>query len=178
MNRTSPCLNIQTETLLSFKAGNRKAFEQLYDVYSPMLYGIISRIVGIQQYADEVLQQSFIALWQNRGTYIPGQERIFFRLIGYARKIAASFPRIVENVENISQIANPNLSDNVYTVAAQKNHPEKGSVAGEIYQQKIVEVMYMSECTYDIMQKNGTDRRDLIVKIKIAVSKLKTAVVV
>ncbi|KQQ87828.1 sigma-70 family RNA polymerase sigma factor [Massilia sp. Leaf139] len=48
---------------------DRIAFHALYEASSPRLYGLALRILGRRELAEEVLQDSFIAIWHAAGTY-------------------------------------------------------------------------------------------------------------
>lgn len=45
------------------------AFRALYDASSPKLYGLALRILGRRELAEEVLQESFVAIWHSAGNY-------------------------------------------------------------------------------------------------------------
>ncbi len=45
------------------------AFRSLYDATSPKLFGFALRILSKRELAEEVLQESFVAIWNNAGTY-------------------------------------------------------------------------------------------------------------
>ena len=45
-------------------AGDESAFALLYDRYSPMLFGMLMRILQDSQAAEEVLQDIFLQLWR------------------------------------------------------------------------------------------------------------------
>jgi len=48
---------------------DRTAFRSLYDASSPRLYGLALRILGRRELAEEVLQESFVAIWHHAGEY-------------------------------------------------------------------------------------------------------------
>jgi RNA polymerase sigma factor (sigma-70 family) len=48
---------------------DRAAFRSLYDASSPRLYGLALRILGRRELAEEVLQESFVAIWHHAGEY-------------------------------------------------------------------------------------------------------------
>ena len=52
-------------------AANRDAaaFRSLYDATSPKLSGFALRILIKRELAEEVMQESFVAIWNNAGTY-------------------------------------------------------------------------------------------------------------
>ncbi|MET0265004.1 MAG: sigma-70 family RNA polymerase sigma factor [Duganella sp.] len=45
------------------------AFRALYDATSPKLFGFALRILTKRELAEEVLQESFVAIWHNAGSY-------------------------------------------------------------------------------------------------------------
>ena len=45
------------------------AIEPLYERYSPILYAMACRMVGDQNVAQELLQDTFVAVWQHAGSY-------------------------------------------------------------------------------------------------------------
>ena len=46
-----------------------QAFRSLYDTTSPKLFGFALRILIKRELAEEVLQESFVSVWNNAGTY-------------------------------------------------------------------------------------------------------------
>lgn len=49
-----------------------EAFRSLYDASSPRLYGLALRILGRRELAEEVVQESFVAIWHSAGHYESG----------------------------------------------------------------------------------------------------------
>ena len=45
------------------------ALKLLYDQIASRLYGLALRIVGNKEWAEDVLQESFLGIWRNAGTY-------------------------------------------------------------------------------------------------------------
>lgn len=48
---------------------DRKAFALLYEAASPRLYAVALRVLQRPAWADEVLQESFVAIWHNAARY-------------------------------------------------------------------------------------------------------------
>ena len=48
-------------------AGDESALSTIYDRYSAMLFGMLTRILQDRQAAEEVLQDLFLQLWRNAG---------------------------------------------------------------------------------------------------------------
>jgi RNA polymerase sigma factor (sigma-70 family) len=49
-----------------------EAFRKLYDAASPKLFGFVLRILNKRESAEEVLQESFVSIWNNAAGYQPG----------------------------------------------------------------------------------------------------------
>jgi len=49
--------------------GSRKAFAELYDATKSKLFAVSLRIVRERHIAEEVLQDSFVSIWNNAGKY-------------------------------------------------------------------------------------------------------------
>ncbi|RDC62189.1 RNA polymerase sigma factor [Adhaeribacter pallidiroseus] len=60
----------------------------LYDAYAPVLMGLITRIVRSAPTAELVLQETFLAIWQQRATYKPDQCGLLTWLIMVAKETA------------------------------------------------------------------------------------------
>ena len=61
----------EKELLLLLKDGHEPAFEKIYNLYSSRLFGNIYKIVKSESTAQELLQEVFIKLWNNRANIDP-----------------------------------------------------------------------------------------------------------
>ncbi len=60
-----------TELLLATGRGDREAFAELYRQCSPQLFGVALRIVRERARAEDVLQESFVAVWRRARDFDP-----------------------------------------------------------------------------------------------------------
>ncbi len=71
---------INQETYQSLVHGLRSKekgiISRLYDHYADALYGIILRIVKNESVAQEILQLTFVKIWQNSEKYDPSKGRL------------------------------------------------------------------------------------------------------
>lgn len=67
--------DIQNIKLL--KEGDKSALYRLYEKYSGALYGVILRMCKEQDLAQEILQDTFIKVWQQIASYDPEKGRFY-----------------------------------------------------------------------------------------------------
>ncbi|TAM96598.1 MAG: hypothetical protein EPN39_13415, partial [Chitinophagaceae bacterium] len=51
------------------KQGQEEAYSYLYDHYSAALFGVILRIIMLQEEAEDILQEVFIKIYHHIGNY-------------------------------------------------------------------------------------------------------------
>lgn len=62
---------IRSELICAIAQGDRHAFEQLYKLASPKLFAVALRMLRRHAWAEEVLHDSFIIVWQQAASYNP-----------------------------------------------------------------------------------------------------------
>ena len=75
------------------RQGDQTAFQDVYERTSAKLYGVILRIVKSRELADEVLQDSYLRIWQKASTYDPASGRPMTWMIAIARHAAIDLVR-------------------------------------------------------------------------------------
>lgn len=89
---------------------NQEGMEILYDNYASALFGIIHRIIQNDEIAEDVLQESFLKIWNNFEMYDPAKGRLFTWMLNIARNMAID---MVRSKEFIQKQKNRGLSDSV-----------------------------------------------------------------
>lgn len=74
--------------ILELQSKNLKAFEQIYNLYSENIFGVIFAIVQHEKISEEILQDVFIKVWNNAEKYSPTKGRFFTWLLNIARNAA------------------------------------------------------------------------------------------
>jgi RNA polymerase sigma-70 factor (ECF subfamily) len=64
---------------------DRAAFAELYDLTSAKLFGVILRIIRQRDVAEDVLQESFVAVWQRAPDYDPVRGSVMSWLVTIVR---------------------------------------------------------------------------------------------
>lgn len=77
----------------SLLAGEGQGYEVLFDNYGAMLLGVISRIVKNDADAENLLQDCFVKIWRNIGSYDKIKGRFATWIINIARNTAIDFTR-------------------------------------------------------------------------------------
>jgi len=93
----------------SLQKREQGAFTSLYDLYGALIFGIISRIIEDETEAENLLQDSFLKIWQNIDRYDSSKGRLATWLINIARNTAIDFRRSKyfnqklknQNIENL-----------------------------------------------------------------------------
>jgi RNA polymerase sigma-70 factor (ECF subfamily) len=68
---------VESELVSQLQQRNSKTFGYLYDHYAPSLYGVICRIVGSEEIAQDVLQEAFLKIWNNIEAYEPSKGKLY-----------------------------------------------------------------------------------------------------
>lgn len=59
------------ELLEAAGTGDREAFARLYDATAPRLFGLVLRVVGDRGFAEEILQETYLQIWDRAAGYDP-----------------------------------------------------------------------------------------------------------
>ena len=115
---------------MALQEHNRHAFSQLYDLYSGALFGVIYRVVNNTEASEEILQDSFLKIWNNITQYDASKAKLFTWMLNIARNTAIDYARVKKNnvqhedfdavvktVENTLQNAERNTSSDATEVA-------------------------------------------------------------
>ena len=68
--------------------GDERAFAELYDLYSSILFGFLLRILHSRAEAEDVLQEVFLQVWQQAHAFDAARGRPFTWLVTLARSRA------------------------------------------------------------------------------------------
>lgn len=94
-----------TELLHATACGDERAFAALYDRYSPILFGLLLRILHDRPEAEDVLQEVFLQIWQRASSFDAERGRPFTWLVTLARSRAIDRLRATGSRERTAQAA-------------------------------------------------------------------------
>ncbi|MEO5929013.1 MAG: sigma-70 family RNA polymerase sigma factor [Candidatus Kapaibacterium sp.] len=66
----------------------KRALGILYDRYSTALYITVIRIVKTREWAEDVLQETFVKIWMHAGRFDPSRGKLYTWMISIARNLA------------------------------------------------------------------------------------------
>lgn len=77
----------ETELVNLLQKRDQQAFAYLYDNYAPALNGVITELVENKELAEDILQESFLKIWNNFGSYDASKGRLFTWMINITRNL-------------------------------------------------------------------------------------------
>ncbi|MEO6978220.1 sigma-70 family RNA polymerase sigma factor [Mucilaginibacter sp.] len=108
----------EEELVLALRNREKIAIEALYDMYSSSLYGIISRIIIDTPTAEDVLQETFVKIWNSFASYSTEKGRLFTWMVNIARNLAIDK---IRSKDFKNQNKNQELENNVTFIDEQRN---------------------------------------------------------
>ena len=81
-------MEIEQEVIEALQRQDSKVMSKLYDDFAPSLYGIVLRIVGSKDIAQDVMQETFIKAWRNGPKYDARKGSLFTWFLNIARNAA------------------------------------------------------------------------------------------
>ncbi|MBC7615129.1 MAG: sigma-70 family RNA polymerase sigma factor [Pedobacter sp.] len=78
----------EEELVNALKRQESIAIKALYDMYSGALLGVISRIVIHTEVAEDLLQETFVKIWNSASSYDPSKGRLFTWMMNVARNLS------------------------------------------------------------------------------------------
>lgn len=78
----------EEELVNALKKQETIAIKALYDMYSGALLGVISRIVIQTEVAEDILQETFVKIWNSAASYDPSKGRLFTWMMNVARNLS------------------------------------------------------------------------------------------
>lgn len=112
--RTYPPLAELKQLLSRVTRGDELAFEKLYRLVSPHLFGLALHMLRDADLARDVVQDSFISIWRNAGEYDPSKSAPMTWMVSIARY----------RTLDLLRKARPNTSFEVTTAMEFRDQPE------------------------------------------------------
>lgn len=124
----------EDELIRALRQQEKVGAEALYDMYSSSLYGVIYRIVQHEEIAEDLLQETFVKIWNSFSAYDPSKGRLFTWMVNLARNLSIDKLRS-KDFRNNSK--NQDLENTVTSIDEQRNTAINPDIVGvkELVQQ-------------------------------------------
>ncbi len=162
----------QDELIEQIRGGNQKAFSYLYDNYSKALFGVINTIVKDVSEAEDVLQRTFLKIWDNFASYDSNKGRLYTWMLNIARNMAIDSTRSKhEKMKTQTQ----STTDTVYNLENKLSEPENEQ--DFIGFKKILDVLMEDQkLVIDLAYFEGYTQDEISKKLNIPLGTVKTKV--
>jgi RNA polymerase sigma factor (sigma-70 family) len=117
----------EEELVLALRNREKIGAEALYDMYSASLYGVILRIVVETELAEDILQETFVKIWQSFNSYSSDKGRLFTWMVNIARNLSIDK---VRSKDFRNQNKNQELENTVNLIDEQNNTVYKPELLG------------------------------------------------
>ncbi len=77
----------EEELVMLLQQKDQSAFAYLYDNYSPALNSVILKMIDDTQLSEDILQETFVKIWNNFGQYDASKGRLFTWMINITRNL-------------------------------------------------------------------------------------------
>lgn len=117
----------EEELISALLQKDKIAAEALYDMYSSSLLGVITRIVQNNELAEDLLQETFLKIWNSFSSYSSDKGRLFTWMVNIARNISIDK---IRSKDYKNQNKNHELEINVTSIDASRNVAYKPELLG------------------------------------------------
>ena len=170
----------ESDLIKQLRAGDKSALSYLYDHYSAALYGIIFRIVKREEWAEEVLQDAFLKIWDRIDAYDESKGRLFTWMMNLTRNLAIDKTRSKEITRSKKT---DDLQDFVHTIDKQEQTEMAVNQIGLLPvlntlptdQKFIVEYLYLQGYTQsEVAEEFGIPLGTVKTRLRLAMITLRT----
>ncbi|MFD2161747.1 RNA polymerase sigma factor [Paradesertivirga mongoliensis] len=127
MSRKTKISLSEGELIQAIRQRQRIGSEALYDMYSASLFGVIVRIVQNEELAADLLQESFVKIWNSFDSYDEKKGRIFTWMVNVARNLSVDKLRS-KDFRNNSK--NQDIDNSVISIDEQRSTTLNPEVLG------------------------------------------------
>jgi len=169
----------EEELVLGLRNREKIAVEALYDMYSSSLYGVIFRIVNDTELAEDILQETFVKIWQSFSGYSAEKGRLFTWMVNIARNLSIDK---VRSKDFRNQNKNQDLENTVNLIDEQNNTVYKPELLGikdlvqklRPEQKSILDLVYFKGYTHvEVADELGIPLGTVKTRLRMAIQELR-----
>jgi len=169
----------EDELIRALRNREKIAMEALYDMYSASLFGVISRIVIDTATAEDVLQDTFVKIWNSFSSYSAEKGRLFTWMVNIARNLSIDK---IRSKDFKNQNKNQELENNVTFIDEQRNTVYKPELLGikdlvetlKPEQKSILDLVYFKGYTHvEAADELGVPLGTIKTRLRMAIMQLR-----
>jgi len=169
----------EEELVLALQRRENIAAEALYDMYSASLFGVIVRIVNDETLAEDILQDTFVKIWNSFSSYNTEKGRLFTWMANIARNLAIDK---IRSKDFKNQTKNQELENNVTFIDEQRNTVYKPELLGvkdlveqlKPEQKSILDLVYFKGYTHvEAADELGVPLGTIKTRLRTAIAQLR-----
>lgn len=181
-------MSLREPALVSAVAkGDSAAFERLYDLYSPTIYGLLLKMCEDEEDANDLLQETFVQCWQKASSFDRSRGSEIAWLITIARsraidRLRARRTRAVRESEASDESRHhfPSVDMSSVTQTAELHQARQIVVRAleelPVEQRRVIELAYFKGQSHtEIAATLGAPLGSVKTRIQLAMKKLRTA---
>lgn len=159
----------EEELVIAIRNREKAGAEALYDMYSASLYGVIYRIIQHEEIAEDLLQDTFVRIWNSFSSYDSTKGRLFTWMVNIARNITIDKTRS-KDFRNNSKTED--IENNVLTIEMQSGNILNPEVVG--LKELVAKLKPEQKIVLDLVYFRGFTHLEVSEELEIPLGTVKT----
>ena len=167
----------QSESYITelLRSGDKKAMAYIYDKWADPLYGVIFNICKDEEVAKDVLQDTFVKIWEKSDSYDPAKSKLFTWIYQIARNKAIDAYRKTKKRET-EKIQKADTAVSHMKSDKSLYHSELNRYIGrlDIKYQEVLQALFFEGMTQaEMSEKTGIALGTIKTRLRIALRELR-----
>lgn len=159
----------EEELVIAIRNREKAGAEALYEMYSSSLYGVIYRVVQHEEIAEDLLQDTFLRIWNSFSSYDSSKGRLFTWMVNIARNISIDKIRS-KDFRNSSKTED--IENNVLTIEMQTGNTLNPEVMG--LKELVAKLKPEQKIVLDLVYFRGFTHAEVSEELEIPLGTVKT----
>jgi RNA polymerase sigma-70 factor (ECF subfamily) len=159
----------EEELVMAIRNREKAGAEALYEMYSSSLYGVIYRVVQHEEIAEDLLQDTFLRIWNSFPSYDSSKGRLFTWMVNIARNISIDKIRS-KDFRNSSKTED--IENNVLTIQMQTGNTLNPEIMG--LKELVAKLKPEQKIVLDLVYFRGFTHAEVSEELEIPLGTVKT----
>ncbi len=159
----------EEELVIAIRNREKAGAEALYEMYSSSLYGVIYRVVQHEEIAEDLLQDTFLRIWNSFPSYDSSKGRLFTWMVNIARNISIDKTRS-KDFRNSSKTED--IENNVLSMEMQSGNTLNPEVMG--LKELVAKLKPEQKIVLDLVYFRGFTHAEVSEELEIPLGTVKT----